>query len=85
MNRGMSDGKMGRTAALCTGPERTSTKLDQRNFALWVFCEVRRRFLVLWRTLCHGAHTLPLERSMVPSLRGQLTPREGAGQLPAAP
>src|SRR5215217_9790157 len=39
--------------------------------------------LVPWRTLCYGAHTSPPHRSMLPSLRGQPTPREGAGQLPA--
>jgi hypothetical protein len=38
--------------------------------------------LVLFRILCHGAHTSPSVKSMLPSLRGQLTPREGAGQLP---
>jgi hypothetical protein len=34
-------------------------------------------------TLCAGAHTLASHRSMVPSLRGPLTSREGAVQLPA--
>jgi hypothetical protein len=42
MNCGKSDGKMGRTAALRSRPERTSTKSDQRNFVLLGFCEVRR-------------------------------------------
>jgi hypothetical protein len=41
MNCGKSDGKTGRTAALRTRPERTSTKSDQRNFALLGFSEVR--------------------------------------------
>jgi hypothetical protein len=33
--------------------------------------------------LCAEAHTSPSYRSMLQLLRGQLTPREGAGQLPA--
>jgi hypothetical protein len=41
MNRGKSDGKTGRTAALRTRPERTSTKSDQRNFAFLGFSEVQ--------------------------------------------
>jgi len=51
------------------------------NFAFTEFYEVRC-FLAICRVLCPGAHTLPSHRSMLPSLRGQLTPREGAGQLP---
>jgi hypothetical protein len=39
--------------------------------------------LVLQRTYCSSAQTSPLDMSMVSSLRGHLTPREGAGQLPA--
>ena len=33
-------------------------------------------------SLCSGAHTLPSDRRMLPSLRGRLRPREGAGLLP---
>src|SRR5829696_1894304 len=33
--------------------------------------------------LCHSAHTSPSHRSMLASLRGLLTLREGAGLLPA--
>ena len=31
--------------------------------------------MMLWRVLCHGAHTLPSHRSKLPSLSGQPTPR----------
>ena len=37
---------------------------------------------VLCRTHCSSAHNPSSHRSMLPLLRGQLTPREGAGQLP---
>ena len=49
------------------------------------FCELRHNGVLRSSALplCPGAHTLPSDRSMLPSLRGQLTPREGAGQLPA--
>jgi hypothetical protein len=52
------------------------------NFAQTAFSE-DRRFFDARMYLCHGAHTFPPHRSMLPSLRGQPTPREGAGQLPA--
>jgi hypothetical protein len=41
MNCEQSGGKMARVAALRTRPERTSTKSDQRNFALLGFSEVQ--------------------------------------------
>jgi hypothetical protein len=54
------------------------------------FCELRllgilRTSVLPWCSdvlLCHSAHTLPSHRSMLASLRVQLRPREGAGQLP---
>src|SRR5215217_7987985 len=67
-------------------------KVNSANFAFWGFCEVELplygvlrssgAFLMLWSTYCAGAHTFPSARDMLRSLRGQLTPREGVGQLP---
>ena len=52
------------------------------NFALTEFYEVHS-CLVMCSALCYSAHTLPQDKSMLPSLRGQPMPREGAGRLPA--
>src|SRR5215212_8184168 len=52
-------------------------KGNSANFAITEFSEVRALHL------CSRAHTLVSHRSMLRSLRGQLGPREGAGQLPA--
>ena len=57
-------------------------KVDSPKLALTEFSGVRRFFgaltcFVPWRTY------IPSQRSMMPSLRGLLTPREGVGLLPA--
>jgi hypothetical protein len=62
-------------------------------FVVDKFCELRFNGVlgssdasfVIWSTYCAGAHTLSSYRSMLPSLRGHLRPREGAGPLPAPP
>src|SRR5215211_4169493 len=56
---------------------RSAWKGNSANFAITEFSEVRALHL------CSRAHTLVSHRSMLRSLRGQLGPREGAGQLPA--
>src|SRR5215217_2819118 len=62
-----------RSSAFCSSPY--SPKCVEGEF-----CELRLlgilgssgAFLVLFRTLCPGAHTLPSHKGMLPSLRGQL-------------
>jgi hypothetical protein len=43
----------------------------------------RRTTAVPHDTLCPDVHIFPSPRSKIQLLRGQLTPREGAGLLPA--
>ena len=45
--------------------------MPEVNFAFWAFCEIRRRFMVLWHTLYYGAHTFFSHKSMLPSLRNR--------------
>jgi hypothetical protein len=62
---------------------RGSTPLLARFSTGWGVLRNSGTPFVLWGTYCASAHTLPSHKSMMPLLRAQLTPRKGAGQLPA--
>src|SRR5215212_9951581 len=63
-------------------PECVEGKFYEIQLPLYGVLRSSGAFLVLWDTYCAGAHTFPSARSMLRSLRGQLPPREGVGQLP---
>src|SRR5215211_6789912 len=67
------------------GPDdhREGDKGDQVGPALEAAYAPRRAGAVLWDTLCYGAHTFRLDRSMVQSLRATGTSRKRASPLPA--